>query len=83
MKLVRYEDLCRDPQTIASEILEHCELSATSQIEEFTDSISAPEYYSPDFSSEDDGIIAEETKQVAQRLGYESATSAFELAATL
>ena len=82
VKLVRYEDLCNDPEAIVGEILEHCELSATNEMEEFADSISAPQYYSPDFTHEEEAIIAEETAQVAQRFGYEAATSNSELAAT-
>ena len=80
--LVRFEDLCSDPQAVVGEILNHCELSVTSEIEDFADTISAPEYYSPDFTAEEEAIIAEQTEQVAGRFGFEVATSASELAAT-
>lgn len=68
--LVRYEDLCSQPLETVRGILEHCGLDQDQAVEAFTSQISAPDYYTPDFSDEELEIIAAETGDVAERFGY-------------
>lgn len=78
-KIVRYEDLCASPQLIVDELLAHCELSSTPEIEQFAGQISAPQYYSPDFTPAEEAIMAEETAQVAERFEAEASSKQLQL----
>ena len=68
--IVRYEELCRFPETMLRSILDHCKLHAADAVLAFADRLREPAYYQPQFSAEDLDVIAEETSAVAQRLGY-------------
>lgn len=69
-QIVRYEDLCAGPTETVGTLLSHCELGSTEEIESFAQGISAPQYYAPDFTAEEEAIIAEETEEVARRFGF-------------
>ena len=69
-KLLRYEDLCADSAGVVADLLEHCALETTPEIEQFAEEISPPSYYSPDFTDREEETIAEETAAVAERYGY-------------
>lgn len=70
--VVRFEDLCRAPQNMLRSIFRHCQLEAT---EEFIEGVAAPihfpDYYLPDFTSVELDTIAQHTRHVARRFGYE------------
>ncbi len=68
--LIRYEDLCADTEQTVDDLLAHCELDVALEIKEFAEQISPPSYYSPEFSEQEEEIIAEETANAASRLGY-------------
>lgn len=68
--ILRFEDLCDDPHKMLAELLRHGELEDEGLVDAFAPSISAPTYYRPDFSERELAIIAEETEDVASRLGY-------------
>ena len=68
--IVRYEELCSDPQETVDTILAHCQLEPTPEITEFAAGISAPTYYSPEFTEREEAIIVEETASVAERFSY-------------
>lgn len=73
--LVRYEDLCRDPEETLRGILEHARLEgpgADSVIEAYAARISEPEYYRPEFDEEELGSLLEITKDTRSRLGYQN-----------
>lgn len=69
-RVLRYEDLCGDPAATLALLAEHCELPDSDAMRKFTSGISAPNYYEPDFTAEDESAIAEETAEVAARFGY-------------
>lgn len=73
VKILRYEDLCADPEATVCDLLDHCRLPPSTAVQQFTAQIAAPEYYCPDFSESDEGVIVEETSQVAAHFGYEAA----------
>lgn len=70
VKLVRYEDLCADTTSTVAELLTHCELSVSPEIEQFAYTIEPPNYYSPEFTAREEQILAEETATTAERFGY-------------
>ena len=72
--LVRYEDLCRTPAETIDRIVSHCRLPADAfepVREEYASRLSEPDYYAPDFSSEELDEIRRTTAGTAQRLGYD------------
>ena len=73
-KVVRYEDLCESPHPELARLFEHTELDGADIIAEFSNRIAAPQYYRPDFSPQDEAIIAAETASVAARFGYGDGT---------
>lgn len=71
--IVRYEDICREPEQSIRRILEHCQLPANGFeeiIREYSGRISEPTYYQPDFTEEELERVNDSTGLVATRLGY-------------
>lgn len=71
--LLRYEDLCRDPDAEIRRLLEHARLDlakAESLVSEYARRITEPDYYAPDFSDEELEQLRSITGPVASRLGY-------------
>lgn len=71
--LLRYEDLCRDPEATLRRLFEHARLdgaAAEPLIAEYVERISEPDYYRPDFSDEEFEQLTEICHPVASRLGY-------------
>jgi hypothetical protein len=68
--VVRYEDLCDDPQRASDYLLSACELESSSEVNAFAETIESPSYYQLDFSDEEEQIIAEESAEVAERFCY-------------
>ena len=77
--IVKYDDLCADPRSIVDQLLSHCELDSTRVLEQFAEQISAPQYYSPDFTAVEQAIIAEETEQVVERFEEEFSSKHLQL----
>lgn len=74
VRIVRYEDLCGDPETLIRQILEHCDLSSDnfeSIIEEYAGQISEPTYYKPEFTSKELEDVTCISRSTATRFGYE------------
>jgi hypothetical protein len=71
--VIRYEDLCSDPQQVLDRLVQHCGLPQSTAMNEYARQIAAPDYYAPDFSNSDEEIIAEETGDVAARYEYHRA----------
>ncbi len=74
VRLVRYEDMCEDTEQELGATLEHARLteSADAIVAHFSERISAPSYYSPDFTAEEEAALIEETAEVAGWYGYEA-----------
>lgn len=70
VRIVRYEDLCRDPVSAMEQLLAHCDLPVSPAVQDYASTLSAPTYYAPDFCDAELRCIAEETGDVAARLGY-------------
>lgn len=71
--ILRYEDLCTDPKAVIGHLLEHTRLdvdSAESLIAEYSERISEPEYYNPDFSTNELDQLLSICEPAASRLGY-------------
>ncbi len=70
--LVRYEDLCREPDSTIAAIAEHCQLDDLGPIaQQYASKLSPPDYYQPDFSGQELSMIASEVDETAAALGYE------------
>lgn len=69
-KVVRYEDLCGHPAEAVAGILEHCDLSPADLPQDAEAEISAPDYYSPNFSDQELAVIRERTAGTASAFGY-------------
>lgn len=69
-QVVRYEDLCGEPSSTLADVLRHCDLSDNNLAHDFASSVSAPDYYQPEFSAYDLAALHEETAAVALRYGY-------------
>lgn len=70
---VRYEDLCREPARIVSEVLEHVGLAEApfeSVKREYVDRLEEPDYYDPGFTAAERSAILEATVGAASRFGY-------------
>lgn len=69
---MRYEDLCSDTEQELHALLDHARLkdSKDAIVAHYAERISAPSYYSPDFSDEERAAIEEETADVAGWFGY-------------
>ncbi|QDG54854.1 sulfotransferase [Persicimonas caeni] len=70
--LVRYEDLCSNTERELHALLDHAQLTDSQDaiVAHYAERISAPSYYSPDFSDEERAAIDEETAEVAGWFGY-------------
>jgi hypothetical protein len=74
--VVRYEELCAEPQVTLTELLSHCGLPAVSAfLSDETGRFHPPTYYRPRFNPGELSIIAEETAEVARRFGYDANSS--------
>jgi hypothetical protein len=69
--VIRYEDLCREPEKTLAELFDHCGLqNAQPLIAHAAPTIRAPTYYAPSFDAEDMATIARFTGPTRERLGY-------------
>lgn len=69
--IVRYEDLCDRPRETLAQVLAHARLPATEpEIEGLAARLSPPAYYAPGFSDGERAVIAEETAEARELLGY-------------
>lgn len=65
--IVRYEELCQDPEKSLNCIFDHCQLEIDQGIlNDLAGRLHYPTYYKPSFSETDIGIIIEETQAVAE-----------------
>ncbi len=72
IQLVRHEALCEHPEETLAALARHCALDPQGpDISSFARRLRYPTYYRPAFSDAERRIIAEETGEVAARLGYE------------
>jgi Sulfotransferase family len=70
IQVVRYEDLCADPATTLTAVLDHCGLAHDDLPEVAREQISAPNYYEPNFTEAERTTIRSRTEAVAARFGY-------------
>lgn len=69
--VVRYEDLCSSPDAMVRRILAHCHVTAAEPvIDAFSGRLSAPDYYTWQFTDDEREAIREETQATAVRFGY-------------
>jgi hypothetical protein len=69
--IIRFEDLCAEPATVISHMLQHCRYDVSADfISEIAAGIHAPTYYSSTFTANDEAIILEETAEARALLGY-------------
>jgi hypothetical protein len=69
--IVRYEDLCDDPEVALATILDHCGLDASRvDLAALAGRLHRPDYYRPRFTDSERAAIASETATVAASLGY-------------
>jgi len=72
--VVRYEDLCAEPATAMSWIIEHCRFDAAAEIvERARERLHTPDYYRPKFSPEEVQAIRAMTAPVSRYYGYDGA----------
>ena len=68
---VRFEDLCREPDTTLSTILDHCRLARSEELlADLTAKVRPAPSGSSMFTEQDLAVIREETAAVAGRFGY-------------
>lgn len=71
--VVRYEDLCSQPEEMLSRVHVHSQLAIEPQaLKEAAAGLHAPTYYQPKFSDRELALIEEITRPVAVRFGYGS-----------
>lgn len=73
VKIVRYEDLCGNSLPILQDIVTHCDLPLTEDsnwLQTYDKRLTLPEYYNPDFSSEELSVIDSLTGEVARKFDY-------------
>ena len=71
LRIVRYEDLCRDPRKIVAELCRAAQLEDSSgAIAEMVGSVSAPKDPTASIDDKDREAVIEETAEIAQRFGY-------------
>ncbi len=71
--IVRYEDLCRQPERVIPTMLQHAGLDIDTfrpVIQEYGNKLSLPSYYQPAFTRRELADISEVTGQTAARFGY-------------
>ncbi|MGH6896119.1 MAG: sulfotransferase [Geminicoccaceae bacterium] len=68
--VVRYEDVCQDPQTKLAEIAAHAELAFPEEVvAAMAGEVSSPAYYDPGFTAAEEATIRELAGATARRLG--------------
>jgi len=73
VKLVKYEDLCREPEDTIRALFDHVELDARGAealIAEYAESISEPDYYEPETTEDELEQLIRICEPAATRLGY-------------
>lgn len=73
VNLVKYEDLCRQPEATIRALFDHVQLDtagAEGLIAEYSESISEPDYYEPGMSDQELEQLYSICKPVASELGY-------------
>ncbi len=69
--LVRFEDLCREPGTMLSKVLDHCRLARSEDLlAELTSRVRPAPSGGSMFTERELAVIREETDEVAGRFGY-------------
>lgn len=69
--ILRYEDLCANPQETMQGMMDHCGLESSEPvITEYAARLKPPGYYRPDFSTHELDAIDAETADVRNRYGY-------------
>jgi hypothetical protein len=69
--VVRYEDLCSQPEDMLQRLHAHCQLPVSPQtIKEAAAGLHPPTYYRPQFNEQDLSLIKEITQPVTARFGY-------------
>jgi hypothetical protein len=72
--VVRFEDMCREPQATIRALLAHCRVEAAdSWIDERAAAIRFPSYYQARFAPNEREVIEQHTAQTAARFGYSPA----------
>ncbi len=68
--VLRYEDLCAEPEESFAGVLRHCALEPGDLPAEAAGRIRHPDYYRPNFTTAEEATIRETTGAVARRFGY-------------
>lgn len=68
--VVRYEDLCGDPEDVMSGVLHHCDLSPGTLPRTAGQTVRAPDYYLATFDDAEVDLIRRVTGIVARSFGY-------------
>jgi len=69
--VLRYEDLCAEPEATLAALFAHVELEPPAGlIEAYRGKLAAPSYYDQRLTDEEAAIVAEETAEVRRRFGY-------------
>ena len=69
--VLRYEDLCEDPEGAIRILCDHCRLDDPGAIgSAFAGKIEVPKYYEPSFTAKELAVIEDETAENARQLGY-------------
>jgi hypothetical protein len=70
--VVRYEELCDQPEYSLRRVFAHCELADPDDaiVHRWVPSVSRPDYYKPSFTTAEDRAIDEEAGEVAATWGY-------------
>ncbi len=76
--VLRYEDLCAEPERVLGELLRHAGLDQHTEsiVQRYAGTISPPTYYEPSFTPEEEAVLDAATARVAARFGYGSETEA-------
>jgi hypothetical protein len=70
--IVRYEDLCAQPESALSAVVTHCEfVHCEEYVERFAPRVRFPTYYQHGFQEDEIDIIEQECAAVAARFGYQ------------
>ena len=68
--VVRYEELCAEPEATVARVLAHCGLPAGELPRVAGETIRAPDYYRPSFDAAEVALIRHHTDDVARSFGY-------------
>ena len=69
--VVRYEDLCNEPENVLTKVFNHCNLKLEeSFLQASAKRLAFPSYYKASFSEDEIAIIREETSTVAKLYHY-------------